>query len=270
MNWRSLFGWGLAGAGVLAYGALFETYRLVGERVKLRLPNWPKKLNGYRIGFMSDFHFRASEEYLLAQTSIEWLRGENPDFVVLGGDFVPWWKPNVLDSVREGLNGLDFFAGRCLAVPGNHDYYGGDSEPLRSVFDELGVCFLRNEVWKHDGVNWVGVDSAGSGRADPYSPILACEASDPIVVAWHEPDMVDSLPKGVDLMLSGHSHGGQFCAPWGWAPMKTRLGAKYVRGFYGDGDVPIYVSRGLATTGPGARLYCRPEVTVLELSSADW
>ncbi len=267
MNWRNLAGLGLAGASVLTYGALFETDRLVGERVTLRLLGWPKHLSGYRVGLVTDFHFRATEEYFLAQSALAWLKEENPDFVVLGGDYVPWWKPDVLDSVRAGLSGYEFFAGRCLAVPGNHDYYGGDAASLQSVFDELGICFLRNEVWRHDGINWVGVDSAGMGHADPYRPLLACEPADPIVVAWHEPDMVDYLPRGVDLMLSGHSHGGQFCTPWGWAPMKTKLGSRYVRGFYGGGEVPIYVSRGLATTGPGARLFCRPEVTVLELIS---
>lgn len=80
--------------------------------------------------------------------------------------------------------------------------------------------------------------------------------------------MVDQLPIEASLMLSGHSHGGQFISPWGWAPMKTRGGKKYVRGFYPDAPTPIYVSRGLGTTGPPSRLFCPPEVTILTLTSS--
>lgn len=265
MDFRRLMGWGLAGAGVLAYGALFETDRLVGERVTLRLRDWPREFDGYRVGLMSDFHFRGAEELALARTAMDWLIGEDPDAVVLAGDFIPWWDEGVLERVQFGLEGLEFFAGRGVAVPGNHDYYGGDAGGLGSVLEGFGVAFLRNSVYEVGGVQFLGIDSSGGGHADPFGTVLGADATRPMVAVWHEPDMVDWLPKGVDLMLSGHSHGGQFCSPWGWAPMKTRLGAKYVRGFYRNAPVPIYVSRGLATTGPGARLYCRPEVTVLTL-----
>jgi uncharacterized protein len=85
------------------------------------------------------------------------------------------------------------------------------------------------------------------------------------VIVWHEPDAVDALPAGPDLMVSGHSHGGQFLAPWGWAPGTSELGKKYIRGWYPRAPVPLYVSRGVGTTGPPSRLFCPAEVSILTL-----
>ena len=127
---------------------------------------------------------------------------------------------------------------------------------------------LRNQCLNMDGVNWVGVDSEIAGKADPYSAILETNPDDPIVMIWHEPDMVDTLPWGPELMISGHSHGGQFISPWGWAPATSRLGRKYLSGFYPHANVPLYVSRGIGTTGPPARLFCPAEVSILTICPA--
>lgn len=266
MKWGELAGLGVLGAGTLLYGALFETTKLVGERRILHLPGWPKELDGYRIGLFADLHLRGMwEEIALVQAAVDWLNTENPDAVVIAGDFVSWWMPEVEGQVAfalEGLKGADF---PVLAVPGNHDYHGDYGERLGPVLESLGIQFLRNERVKVDGIHWVGVDSANAGKSDPFAPLLTVEDGDPIVAIWHEPDLVEWLPRGVDLMLSGHSHGGQFTTPWGWAPMTSRNGSKYLRGFYPEATVPLYVTRGLATTGPAARLFCQPEVALLEL-----
>ncbi len=268
MDWRHLVGLGAAGAGTLLYGALFETEKLRGERVELWLKGWPGHLDGYRIGLFADLHLRQTvEEFALVRGATDWLIGENPDMVVVAGDFVSWWSEGAEEMVRHGLEEISYFRGRCLAVPGNHDYHGGPASRLEPVLGELGARLLRNERVKIDGIHWVGVDSANAGMADPYRPLLEIEDGDPIVALWHEPDLVEWLPKGVDLMLSGHSHGGQFTTPWGWAPMRSTNGQRYLRGFYPQAPVPLYVSRGLGTTGPAARLFCRPEVAVLTLRS---
>lgn len=194
------------------------------------------------------------------------MTSERPDVIAFAGDLVPWWKPGVEGAVREALSPLKGYTGACVAVPGNHDYYGGDVERLRPLYAEFGVELVRNDCLELGGVNWVGVDSACEGMADPYYAVRQCDPSRPTVVLWHEPDMVEHLPRGPELMLSGHSHGGQFIAPWGWAPMTSRLGSKYRMGFYPNAPVPIYVSRGLGTTGPPARLFCPPESVVLTLT----
>jgi predicted MPP superfamily phosphohydrolase len=252
-----------ASAGLVLYGALFETDRLRRERRALRLPGWPAEKDGYRVGLVADPHVRDGETVRLTRETLEFLLSEDPDVVAFAGDTVAYWKPGVEGMLREALAPLRGSGVPSVAVPGNHDYFGGGPERLLDVFEEHGIRLLRNEALQIAGVNWVGVDSAGEGYADPYTALRQCDPADPTIVLWHEPDMVDHLPRGPELMLSGHSHGGQFCAPWGWAPMKSRLGEKYVRGFYPDAPVPIYVSRGLGTTGPPSRLFCPPEATLL-------
>jgi hypothetical protein len=257
------------GAGLLLYGALFETTKLTLERRRLRLPGWPEEKKGFRVGVLADLHIRDRETVEMTQRAIQTLLSENPDVIVIVGDVIAYWKRDLLDKVREAMAGLADFKKPIFAVFGNHDYFAGDPNWLRIAMEPLGVRFLVNEVADQDGVNWVGVDSAIGGKCDPFTPLSQLDWNKPTVYLWHEPDMVDVLPRGPQLMVSGHSHGGQFTTPWGWAPAKTSLGKRYVRGFYSRSSVPIYVSRGIATTGPPSRLFCRPEVTVLTLEPAE-
>lgn len=229
------------------------------------MAGWPASRDGYRIGLIADPHVRDRQTVSLTKRSLEFLVRERPDMIAFVGDTVAFWKPGVEEMLREALSPLKDYEGHCVAILGNHDYFCGDPERLRPIFEEFGVTLLRNECLSVDGVNWVGVDSANEGRADPYYAVRQCDPIDPTVVLWHEPDMVDVLPRGPELMLAGHSHGGQFTTPWGWAPMTSRNGKKYLRGLYPNAPVPIYVSRGLGTTGPPARLFCTAEVTLLTL-----
>ena len=257
----------MTGAGLLLYGALFETGKLRRERKGLALPEWPASHDGYRIGLIADLHVRDKETVSLSQRALEFVCSERPDMVAIAGDFVAYWKPGVEDMLRDALAPLEGYKGNVVAVPGNHDYFAGCPEQLRPILAEFDVRLLRNECWRVDGVNWVGIDSANAGEAEPYKTIRKSKPADPTVVLWHEPDMVDVLPRGPELMLAGHSHGGQFTTPWGWAPMTSPNGKKYLRGFYPRAPVPIYVSRGLGTTGPPARLFCPAEATLLTLRS---
>lgn len=262
--------WGATalGAGALLYGALFETDKLVIERRTLRLKGWPRRLDGYRIALMADLHLRDKETLSLARRSVSAILDEQPDMTVIAGDIVAYWKRGMLDMVEFALCELVLLNNRVIAVPGNHDYFAGDPEWLRPVLKNVGVRLLRNECYREDGINWIGVDSAAVGEHDPYTAIRQSDVAEPMVVVWHEPDMVEELPRGPSLMLAGHSHGGQFTTPWGWAPMTTNLGTKYLRGYYPSAPTPLYVSRGLATTGPPSRLFCRPEVTLLTIRCA--
>lgn len=262
--------WGAVtlGAGALLYGALFETEKLRVERRTLRIPRWPQSLDGYKVAVLADAHVRDHRSILMAQRAVEHALMAKPDMVVVPGDTIAYWKKDVLEMVEAAYASLKLMHGKVIAVPGNHDYFAGDAAWLAPVFESLGIHYLRNESWHCDGVNWVGVDSEIAGMADPYAAIRTCAPEDPIVIVWHEPDMVDSLPWGPELMISGHSHGGQFVTPWGWAPATSRLGKKYLRGFHAGTVVPLYVSRGIGTTGPPARLFCPAEVSILTLRPA--
>ena len=256
---------GFAGVGLLLYGAIVETEQLVGEKKTLRLPNWPKSHNGYKVGFIADLHLRGAQELALTETALEWLLKQNCDAIAIAGDILPWWREDSIEFATYGLRLLADFPANVVIVPGNHDYYGGDASWLRPLIEGYGAHYLQNQMVEIGGVQWVGIDSANESQHDPDLAMKMLDPSKPSITLWHEGDFVDELPSGTQLMLSGHSHGGQFTTPWGWAPMTVRGGSKYLRGFYPDAPTPLYVTRGLATTGPPSRLFCRPEVSVLTL-----
>lgn len=253
------------GIGLLVYGALVEAKRLVLERRTLRLPDWPPRLNGLRIAHISDLHLRDEYSLELAVRAAQMVADEQPDVVAITGDFVGYWKAESPWLIEQALAPLVGTNAPILAVPGNHDHFFDGVRYLRPILDELGVRLLQNECVAECGVQWVGVDSANMHRADVSVAFVDARADFPTIVLWHEPDLVDRLPRRCALMLAGHSHGGQFLAPWGWAPMTTVNGRRYRRGFYPDAGTPLYVSRGIGTTGPPSRLFCPPEVAILTL-----
>lgn len=256
-----------ASAGVLVYGALYEANRLVVERHALRLKGWPRRLDGFRIGLLADFHLRDRYSVDLGRRAVGMVLDEAPDMVAIAGDFVGYWQAESSCMLAEVLEPLLLMNGNVVAVPGNHDYWDGSPDLLAPILEELNIRLLRNESWRHCGITWVGVDSANVNKAKPVKAFEAVEDG-PVVVLWHEPDPVDTLPQVAALQLSGHSHGGQFRFPGGFTPMHTRNGRKYVRGYHPEAPTPVYVSRGIGTTGPPSRFLCPPEVTILTLLSA--
>lgn len=258
-----------ASGATLAYGAAVEAKRLVLERRLLRLPLWPENMDGFTVAVLADFHLGSRASQQLAARAVAMAVDAEPDMVVLPGDLVTSWHPDVMAMLGEVLEPLLAMHGRVCVVPGNHEYKGGSPELLRPLCDTLGIRLLRNEAWSCGGVTWVGVDSDNAKRADPGKAMAtSSDAGEPRVVLWHEPDGVGRVPAGAALQISGHSHGGQFTFPWGWTPMHTRNGEIYVRGFYPEAPTPVYVSRGVGTTFFPARLGCPPEVSLLRLVRA--
>lgn len=255
----------VGGLGWLVYGSLVEANKLVVERRRLRLPLWPAGRDGYRIALLADLHLRDRYSIELAQRAVELALADDPDAVVIAGDVVSYWKLESPWHIEAVLGMLEPMRGRVIAVPGNHDYWNGDATLLQPILEELGIVLLRNQSVEIGGIRWVGVDSANEGYADPITAFTEVPFDEPTIAVWHEPDFVDMLPPGAALMLSGHSHGGQWRFPWGWTPMHTEGGTRYVDGFYPNASTPVYVSRGIGTTGPPARLGALAEVAILEL-----
>lgn len=250
---------------MLTHGCLREAKRLVLERRTLRLGAWPKELDGFRIALIADTHIGHAYSHVHACRAVALAMVSEPDFVVLAGDIVSRGFPECARYVADALGPLRTMPGRVVAIEGNHE---SKAEDLVPVYRDLGIPYLINDAVRLQGVTWAGIASAKAARHRPGATMdLARSLGDPIVALWHEPDMVDELPSGARLMLSGHSHGGQFRFPGGFTPMHTRLGAKYVEGFYPEAPTPLYVSRGVGTTGPPSRFNCPPEVSLLTLVS---
>jgi predicted MPP superfamily phosphohydrolase len=246
---------------------MYEAGRIKVERRTVRLPFWPERLRGFRIALLADFHVRGPHTQALGKRAVAAALDESPDMVVIAGDIVSYWSASVPALVGDMLAPLLLMEGSVVAVPGNHEYSNGTPELLAPILDELNIKLLRNEAWHHNGITWVGVDTAIQHRHNPWRAMKDVTA--PAICIWHEPDKVDVLPAGCSLMLSGHSHGGQFRFPGGYTPMHSKFGRKYPRGYYEDAPTPLYVTRGIGTTGPPTRFNCPPEVTILTLLPRD-
>jgi len=256
---------------MFVYGAICERKNLKVRHFQLPLPGWPSTRTGYRIALLADFHVQNLDTAELASQAIHRAIAEQPDMIVLAGDFVDDWFPSLPPLLGDVLAPLHQMKGRVVAIPGNHDYFSAPPDALATICDELGILLLRNSCEVLDGICWVGVDSYQARASKPDEAMNAAQAIGadlPKVVLWHEPDAVDFLPTGANLMLSGHSHGGQFVLPGGWAPKHSTMGRKYVRGFYPHAKTPIFVTSGVGTTFLPSRFNCPPEVAILTLNPA--
>ena len=145
-----------------------------------------------------------------------------------------------------------------------------------------GITVLRNAsapIEKAGGRIWLsGVDDPLEGHPNPEVAIpesIRNVPNEPVILLCHGPDFADRLlthPAGqaVDLMLSGHSHGGQIRLPLLGAMVLPPMGRKYIEGWFRLGRLQLYVNRGIGAVGIPFRLNCPPEITVITLRSANF
>jgi hypothetical protein len=252
---------GLAGA---AYSTLVEPSRPRLERISLRFASLPAELDGLRIGQLSDLHL--GHRYAAENTrwAVAQMAAEAPELLVLTGDLVSYTKniadlPGLLGSLRAPLG--------VFAVPGNHDHWEG----LPAIIDALrplGVEFLMNAHrrlhWRGADLTLAGVDDAWEGEMDMAAAMRGAPGDDFSIMLCHVPDMADeSAGYGVDLQLSGHTHGGHMRLPWAGPFCLPRYGWRYPVGHARVGRTQVYVSRGIG--GIPLRFGCSPEATIITL-----
>jgi len=261
----------VAAAGAAgAYAWRIEPNRISLSRRTLPLPRWPEDEPPLKVGQLTDLHCDSFPSVLRARRAADLLMKQNPDLVVLTGDFVTshgeqWAEPaaDVLSQTARAPMG-------AFAVLGNHDYWSNSSEVLMRELGRIGVPVLQNEALPVPGRRnlWIlGVKSIATGAADAKVAAIGVPENAVKILLAHEPDFVDFAGIKAVVQLSGHSHGGQVRIPF--LPVWTPTGArKYHTGFYPHAPIPIYVSRGIGTIGPPLRFRCPPEATVLTLTAA--
>ena len=156
---------------------------------------------------------------------------------------------------------------------GNHDALVGRAE-VTDALGVRGIPVLNNAataVEKDGSRIWLAgvADILVSGNPDLHAalPRNRLAASEPLILMAHEPDYADQVVgSGVDLMLSGHTHGGQVRIPFLPPVNLPPLGEKYVEGLFQLGDLQLYVTRGIGTVGVPFRFRCPPEITMITLA----
>ncbi len=257
-----------AGLVVCGYGVLVRRrwYRVVEREV--RLPGLDARLDGLRVAHLSDLHVGTMTP---RSWGLAWSRAANlrePDLAVVTGDMVTSGG-DFYDDVAAVIGALRAKMG-VFASMGNHDYFG-DGEPLVSRLRASGVGVLRNEgvLIERGGARlWLAaIDDTWTRRDDVAAAMRHRPPGVAAVLLAHDPKRFDeAADAGADLVLSGHTHGGQIAVPFfARAANLANFAYPYSLGFYRRGNAVLYVHPGLGTTGPPMRLGAAPEVTILVL-----
>jgi predicted MPP superfamily phosphohydrolase len=256
-----LRGLALAAGGVLSMIALVQGLRPpVVQHYDVYLSDLPDEMNGAVLVGLSDLHLGSllGQEWLAAR--VAQVQAERPDLVVLLGDiFEGHGRPD--DGLLSVMRRLSAPLG-VWAVPGNHESYGGQNLQT-SVIGKAGFEMLRNRwIEVRPGFVLVGVDDLTSirrsgQRRDPMTKALAGRPPGATVLLSHTPWQAEEAAKaGVDLMLSGHTHGGQIW-PFGYVVKRYY---PLIGGRYEVAGVTVIVCRGTGTWGPRMRLWRRGEI----------
>jgi predicted MPP superfamily phosphohydrolase len=248
----------------------------LGQRPRLQqrdifIAGLPAAFEGFRIAQISDLH---CGPFASGPRVSGWIAAVNrlePDLIAVTGDLIASGAAFV-PVVASALGQLRAPHG-VFASMGNHDYFT-EPEALAQAIEAAGLTLLRNrgiEVGRGDARIFVaGVDDTWTRRNDLERTLAERPAGMPTVLLAHDPALFpDAAARGVDLTLSGHTHGGQLGLPFFSRKVNlARLMTRFTSGFYQLGSASLYVNRGLGTTGPPVRLGVSPEIGVLTLRRA--
>ncbi|MFN2454746.1 MAG: metallophosphoesterase [Pyrinomonadaceae bacterium] len=257
------------GLAQMTRAAFTEPFMLTVERHAVLLPRLPRSLDGLRIVHLTDLHhspFTGSEQL---RQAIETANSLQPDIVALTGDYVSHEREYAAPCA-ELVGKLKARHG-VYAVLGNHDHWT-DAPLVADLFRAEGIRVLINEGFRFelDGASfWLaGVDDTMVGLEDLPLALAGSSVDEMKLLLAHNPLILRRAARaGVDLVLSGHTHGGQVA----WRSENNALGRprrRILKGLGRRGATQIYVSRGLGTVVLPIRYGCPPEVTLLELRSA--
>lgn len=252
--------------GEIARAAVTEPFMLSIERQEIFLRRLPKRLDGLRIVHLSDFHYGPMVNPDHLRRAVQAANELSPDLIALTGDYISQDRAYAAPCA-EVIGKLRARHG-IYAVLGNHDHWT-DAALIADLFRAEDVRVLINEgsrIDLHGETFWLaGVDDTMVGLEDLSLAMAgSCEEEFKLLLA-HNPIILRRAARaGVDLVLSGHTHGGQVA----WRSETSRSGRprrRLLRGLGRRGNTQIYVTRGLGTVVLPIRYGCPPEISVLEL-----
>jgi len=269
----------VASLGVVGYG-LREARRVRVEHREVTLDRLDPALDGVTIAAVSDIHLGPINDRPFLADVVRRINAEHPDLVAVVGDLVDGSVAE-LGAAAAPLADLDAPA---FFVTGNHEYFSGAQEWC-DFLPTLGVRVLRNElvaVGRRGAApggpdagptfDLAGIDDRTAVRAELPghganldAAMAGRDPSRPVVLLCHQPVLVDQAARhDVDLMIAGHTHGGQFL-PLGYVVL---LDQPVMSGLTRAGRTWLYVTRGVGFWGPPVRVGAPPEITLLTLRSA--
>jgi predicted MPP superfamily phosphohydrolase len=237
----------------------------------------PKTLEGFTIGVMADFHAGAFATKEDIRRVVRMVNREKPDIVALLGDYIDGAYSHSPKNVKKGAFVFDALKGLkaplgVYAVLGNHDHWT-DAAQVRQALSRVPVDVLDNQALRlPHGLALAGVDDYWEGPSEPSEAMRSLGGESLIILLSHNPDvnLLLGKDKEVKLVLSGHTHGGQFRVPLlnraPWVPCSPKY-----RGTSGlIQETPhrwTFITKGVGTFFVPRRLFRRPDVGILRLIS---
>lgn len=236
--------------------------------VTIRIPDLPSELEGFRIAHITDLHIGLTIRKKYVEEVVNKTLGTSPDLIALTGDIADG------DITKYGEDAAPLKrlgdTGKAWLVPGNHDYYS-NWPAWKKLFSNQGLKILENQFVKTEKFLLGGVtDPAARIYGESYGPRPE-KAIDPAtglfkILLAHNPKLaVPSAEAGFDLMLSGHTHAGQF---FPWTLVVKMIHRPHYGGLSDEGKMKVYVGPGTGTWGPPVRLGTTPEIAIITLSRA--
>jgi predicted MPP superfamily phosphohydrolase len=269
---------------MLAYVTLVTPGALRRATIEVPIADLSPELEGYTIAALSDLHYGGTiGPSRLIDRAVHLANEASPNLIVLLGDYAlshtrlrtisRWLYEWALPRMTESLRALRAPDG-VIAILGNHDY---DHDPAKVAewLRSTGARVLVNEcvvIARGDARLGIGgVDDWTHGEIDPHGGCAALALDIPRVVLSHNPDGALELASTarVDLMLAGHTHGGQIVLPWFGAPARhcTVCDASSASGWIARSPVRLYVTTGVGVLLP-LRINCPAEVLIVKLVRA--
>lgn len=264
LKWTGLSG----GLGLVAsYPFFIERYLVLTNHYRIPVPRLPAVFSGLRIVHLTDLHYGFLEPLACIEQVVQRANALKPDLIVCTGDYIRGGIKEI-NRVWPVLDRLDAPLG-VYAVLGNHDFWGDKERSLYWL--ERSGQNLRHKTIRLErdkAVFWLG--GAGDFWTDPYdldtllSPIPENECR---MVLAHNPDTAD-IPHAarIDLLLAGHTHGGQVCIPFVGTPILPVSNKRYSSGLvHSVQNEQVFISKGIGWAVFPIRFNCAPEIAVLEL-----
>ncbi|MEZ5287091.1 MAG: metallophosphoesterase [Vicinamibacterales bacterium] len=252
------------GTGTAAYGMAYERHRIERLAVDVPVVGLPPAFDGLRIGLVTDVHHSSTVSAEDVTRAVHLVADARPDMIVLGGDYVTFGDRAYVGPVAELLAPLAHAPLGSFAVLGNHD----DDRDMPAELARRGFAVLKDQRTSLS-IKGETLDVAGirfwTRKADDIGRILAGTSGTTLLLAHDPRRLVEAAAFDVQMVLSGHTHGGQVVFPG----VGAIAGRKFpvLAGLGRQDNATVYVSRGVGTVYVPIRLNCPPEVAVLTLRS---
>ncbi len=258
---------GAFGISFFGYG-FYEKKKYKIENLFVPIKKWIG--NPIRIVFLTDLHRGPFTGISFLKNISDEVKKLKPDILIFGGDYI-YASNNYLKDALSPFKEINPLLGKW-GVLGNHDNFLGRKKVIKSL-NENDVYLLNNESFKiihgEKKIYLFGVDDLKTGNPDLNKGSKFIKDDGTIIGISHNPLFWEKVKFKTkpDLLLSGHTHGGQIDLPFlGPIFLFPSHGKKYYRGLYNLDGIKLYVSRGIGTIHIPLRIFCPPEITVINIS----